>query len=139
MFHDGLPESWNQRILTLSDFESFCEQERIGIVELPFQGEGLYLDYLNTPIILLNRGLPRFRKWFVAFHELAHFWLHKPGAQCSWAFESKLDFEANIVAACALIPRPLLLSKSHTELHRTYGYSRKLIRFRRDLHNTWNL
>jgi len=42
---------------------------------------------------------------WVAFHELAHHWLHVPEAKFFYGNESKMDLQADRIATPALIPK----------------------------------
>ena len=49
---------------------------------------------------------PSFAKLWVAFHELAHCWLHAPGAGFLHGL-NVVEVQADIIASCAVLPRSL--------------------------------
>jgi Zn-dependent peptidase ImmA (M78 family) len=67
-----------------------------------FPGE--YFIRRDRPIILLHPKLRGFTKIWVAFHELAHHWMHVPG-MFGYALESKSDLQADAIATPMLIPK----------------------------------
>ena len=136
---DVLPSDWNHRVLGIDDFYSFCKQEGVEVYELDMSIDGLYTIFADVPVILLKLTLSEPDLTFVAFHELAHYWLHEPGQQFKWAFESKMDFEANLVASCALIPCSLLESHASADIQRQFGYSTEVIQFREQVYRDWKI
>lgn len=138
-FLNLLPAEWNIRVFTDDDFHQFCEEERISIYESDMAIPGAYCLYAGSPVIFINRALPAERKLFIKFHELAHHWLHYPGVQFFLDNHTKVENEANIVAACALIPVTLLTVKSESEIIDEYGYSPELIHIRSEIYRTWRI
>lgn len=127
-----LPRHWNRRIFTTGDFEFFCALERIQVIETDlYETSGLYFETHDSKrFIFLDRGLRRTRRLWVAFHELAHAWLHAPGAHFYLNLDDKTHYEAEMVAACCLIPLHLLSAKTHGELIEEYDYPAELVDFR---------
>lgn len=134
-----LPAEWNRRVLTDDDFHRFCVSEGVSAFECPMQIPGAYCIYDGSPVIFINRDQPASQKLFVKFHELAHHWLHYPGVQFFLDTHTKVETEANIVAACALIPVTLLTVKSESEIIDEYGYSSELINIRSEIYRTWRI
>ncbi len=102
---------WNCRPLTLDDFDIWCDQEGVRVITLPMPARGLYLVRHGYPLIVLNESLRGPDRLFVAWHEFAHHLLHTPES-CYFGFglEEKAQYQANLIAACALIPRASLAS-----------------------------
>ena len=134
-----LPPDWNWRVFTFRDFELFCARDGVEVFELSMSPVALYTVYHRVPVILLNSRLSGTEKSYVGFHELGHHWLHSPGQQFHWGFETKMDCEANIVASCSLIPYPVIDLKTDAEIQEEFGYSHKIIRFRREIYETWGI
>lgn len=125
-----LPDGWNKRVFDEWDFYRFCDRDGVCVLDAEMPLPGAYCVYDRIPVIFIShcvRGVERLR---VQFHELAHHWLHYPSVQFFINLNNKVEFEANIVAACALIPFPLLLSHNAGQIEEEYGYSKKLIAFR---------
>jgi hypothetical protein len=50
-----------------------------------------------------------------------------------------IEFEANVIASCALIPRPMLEHYWPSEIAEEYGYPAWLIKFRQTLLEYWEI
>jgi Zn-dependent peptidase ImmA (M78 family) len=122
---------WNERPLTEADFDALCEEEGVRVLELAMPERGLYLMRHGYPLIVLQEGLHGVERQFVAWHELAHHLLHTP-ENCFFApdLASKFQYQANLVAACALIPQPLLLSQPFAETVAQLDLPPELMRLR---------
>lgn len=125
-----VPEGWNTRVFTEHDFYSLCALDSVLVVTRALPLPGAYCIYRNSPVIFLHRDLAGADRLQVQFHELGHHWLHSPGLQFFLGWESKCEFEANLISACALIPEPLLRSRPPGEIAEEYGYDGELIKFR---------
>jgi Zn-dependent peptidase ImmA (M78 family) len=126
-----MPDGWNERVFDESDFYRLCHLDGVRVLEdaeMPLPGA--YCVYDKIPVIFIARRLRGAERLRVQFHELGHHWLHYPHVQFFLNLNNRLEFEANIVAACALIPFPLLRSHDVWRLEEEYGYSKKLIAFR---------
>lgn len=134
-----LPGGWNTRVLTQHDFESLCAQAGIHVCEVEMSIDGCYCVLDVGPTIFLSRRLFGTRRLRVAFHELGHHLLHYPGVQFFQNTHGKCEFEAELVAACALIPATLLESHSAAEIAEEYGYEVELIEFRRRVYRDWGI
>lgn len=129
---------WNRKVLSSQDFERCCEEEEILVLTLPLvEWGGFYGVFDGVPVIALDESLRGVERDRVAWHELAHHFLHTPDFLFYDAVsEAKAQREANIIAACALIPLPLLKARTFAELEDDYGYPRDLISYRADLWRT---
>lgn len=129
---------WNERVLTYEDFELTCEDEGILILHLPFSREGLYGVCEDIPVIVLNENLRSIKKVEVAWHELAHHFLHTPALCCfSKDLKRKYQFEAQVVAVCALIPKPLIEPLLRSD--DLSEYPEKLLEFRLKVLDIFNI
>ena len=81
-------------------------------------------------MILIARRLQGAERLRVQFHELAHHWLQYPEVRFFINLNNKVEFEANVVVACAPIRFPLLRSHDVWRLKEEYGYSKKPVAFR---------
>lgn len=134
-----LPEDWNARVFTEADFFGLCEQDGVRVFTAELPAAGIYCVYRATPIIFLHRDLRGPQRLHVEFHELGHHWLHAPGVQFFLNTNNKVEFEANLVAACSLIPQTLLMNCSITEIAEEYGYSEELLSFRIQVFTQWGI
>jgi hypothetical protein len=120
---------WNERPWTWSDFEYFCSRDRITFGfqnELPLDENGgmpfgLFVDG-DRPGERIIAILPNMDERFtleVAFHELAHAWLHSNPPLYAWNSDSVLlkcppaearEEQANIISRVALMPQAELLA-----------------------------
>lgn len=121
---------WNRRVLTSDDFDRFCEIEEVIVEERETGFPGLYRREQNRPIISISPlVLPRARPW-VLWHEMGHVLLHDPACAFMYAGNQKLERQADLIAACALIPRPLLDELTIWEIHDQYRYPIELYELR---------
>jgi Zn-dependent peptidase ImmA (M78 family) len=122
---------WNKRILTQADFDRHCSKEGVRVIDCPMKWDGLYLCNQGRPVIVLNDKLQGADRLYVQWHELAHHLLHLPQARFFLrGFQDRAEYQAHLIAACALIPRRVLLSKTEGELLEEYGYRPQIVRFR---------
>lgn len=89
-----------------------------------------YRVYDKLSMIFIARRLQGAKRLRVQFHELGHYWPHSPNARFFINLNNKVEFEANIVAARALLPFPPPRSPEVWRLEEEYGYLKKLITFR---------
>jgi Zn-dependent peptidase ImmA (M78 family) len=121
---------WNQRVLTTDDFDALCELEDVTVEEAETGFPGLYTRKEGRPIITISPlVLPRARGW-VLWHEMGHVLLHDPACGFMYLSAGKLERQADLIAACALIPRPLLENSSLWEIHEEYRYPIELCELR---------
>ena len=126
---------WNHRVLTEEDFESFCEQDGVLYLEMKMKWDGIYL-VRQLPVIGVNTGIKGINRTIVKWHEMAHHWLHVPDSRFfRYGNVDKSEYEAHVVAACALIPAPML--KNLWSLQEEYGYPKDLIHFRYSIHSCY--
>lgn len=103
-----LPE-WNTRVFGMHDFELICSAENIVFVEgIDHRHRGEFLPYAGHNMIILRSGLDEGERRWVAFHELGHYYLHSAAHHFSRSERRRMDREANVFAAVALIPTHLL-------------------------------
>ncbi|MCC6824576.1 MAG: ImmA/IrrE family metallo-endopeptidase [Acidobacteria bacterium] len=112
---------WNEHPLDEDDFYRICERFGVCVDELPMRVGGFYFRIKGHDHIAINSTLPPGEKLFVMFHELGHFLFHAPGFDTMAKFHSvggrsRAESEADLFAACALIPRPRLTSLTPEEL-----------------------
>jgi Zn-dependent peptidase ImmA (M78 family) len=132
-----MPPDWNKRVFSALDFDLQCEAEGIRVFDCAMPLPGASVVYDDTPVIMLNCNLRGPGRLHVAWHEYGHQKLHAPGIQFFLNNHSRIETEANIVAACALIPCSLLSSMPLWEIARDYGYSPELMRFRLKVWRIW--
>lgn len=129
----GFPEGWNERVLTRKDFYTACAADGVLVREaqMPLRVKGFYTVCEGVPVIMLNRALHGVERIIVGWHELGHHTLHSPGQSrfCTGTI-SKLEYEAQRFAACALIPLPILSSMRLQDLEEEFDYPADFVRFR---------
>lgn len=124
-----LPE-WNTRIFGMKDFERICGEERILFAEgIARRHKGEFIPYANRNAIILRAGLPEGERRWVAFHELGHYYLHAAPHQFSRSAGRRMDREANIFAAIALLPTSLIATDEQSALDGYYPPEFIKIRF----------
>lgn len=129
-----LKSGWNRRVFTLDDFTWLCATTNVEVLTIEMQEEGFYTHYKDHPVIGIRKGLPIHRRAFVSLHEIGHHLLHHPGIACfDETSRNKAEYQANVIAACALIPERILCTKEFTEIEDALNVSRELVMFRADL------
>lgn len=115
-----LPD-WNARVFGMKDFEKICSAERIIFVEgIGRKHKGEFIPFENRNMIILRAGLEEGERRWVAFHELGHYFLHEAAHTFSRSAQRRMDREANIFAAVALLPINLLKSEDQMVLDGYY-------------------
>jgi hypothetical protein len=125
----ALPD-WNKRVLGEIDFYEFCEQEHLKVVEAYTGEHGLYVVHRGESFIMLDPELKGGLRFWVEWHEAAHHLLHVPATSFFGTESAKAQWQANVVAACALIPICLLRTKSISEIYDEYAYPKPLFQLR---------
>ncbi|HKQ90861.1 MAG TPA: ImmA/IrrE family metallo-endopeptidase [Blastocatellia bacterium] len=133
------PPEWNVRVLTQDDFDYYCDRAGIVVREISLELPGLYICRDGHPQIFLSDELRGVERLFIAFHELAHHWLHPPGVQMFHGFGRRVEFEADVVAACALIPKTTLTHYWPSEIADLHGYTYDLVNFRCEIFDKWKI
>lgn len=133
------PPEWNIRVLTEDDLYQYTDEAGIIIREAQIEDPGFSMMCDGKLHIILNDELRGAERLFVGFHELAHYWLHPPGVQMFYGLARQIELEADIVAACAMIPKTLLPHYWPSEIVELYGYSHGLVRFRCEVFDKWKI
>jgi len=126
---------WNESALAEDDFHRLCKRHKITVLEMPLRVSGFYYSLLGRHYIAINSKLPPPNKLFVMFHEFAHYLIHAPDHGATANFHgigrrTRKEFEADVFAACAIIPRPLVESRTAQELIELEGLPEDLVRQR---------
>jgi Zn-dependent peptidase ImmA (M78 family) len=133
------PPEWNVRVFTEDDFYWHCDRAGIIVREVSLEQPGLYICRDGPPQIFLDDELRGAERLFVGFHELAHHWLHPPWIQLFRGLEESVETEADVVAACALIPKTILTHYWPSEIAELYGYPPSLVEYRREVFDRWRI
>src|SRR5690242_9065854 len=140
LFLFGLPEAWNVKVHTLEDFYVYCAAHSITVCEEHSVAErGLYIPCDGMPTIYLDCDLRGHEKTKAALHELGHYLFHPGGIHGYEGKDSGPDYEADVFAVCAMIPRTVLRSHGVGEIIEEYGYSIDLIEFRQEILDIWRI
>jgi Zn-dependent peptidase ImmA (M78 family) len=124
---------WNERVHTEKDGDLYCQKRGAIKIETDLIDDlGEYRVQRGHPIILLHSFVTdNYRNW-VFLHECGHDLFHSPlSCKFSHHVRRKIEFEANVVAAVALIPVGILRTKTLWEIQDEYLYPRKLILLRK--------
>lgn len=133
------PPEWNVRVLTQDDFDYYCDRAGIAVGEVSLEQPGLYICRNGHPQIFISNELRGAGRLFVCFHELAHHWLHPPGVRMFFGLNQQIETEADIVAACALIPKTVLTHYWPSEIADLYGYPHELVTRRCEVFDKWKI
>lgn len=100
---------WNLKTFGMTEFVKICNDENIIFVEgIGRKHKGEYIPYPNRNMIVLRAGLKEGERRWIAYHELGHYFLHATHHQFSRTVSRRLDREANLFAAVALLPNYLI-------------------------------
>jgi Zn-dependent peptidase ImmA (M78 family) len=122
---------WNRRPLTEADFFTICDAEVVRVIELPLPQRGLYLVRHGMPVIALDEGLRGTERLFIQWHELGHHFLHTPDScHFSLSLTDKIQFQANVIASCALIPQTIIRACEFDVIAEEFEVSRDIITMR---------
>ena len=127
------PAEWNFRVLNLESFYRYCDAAGVLVHEVRLEIPGTYLFVYGQPRILISDELDEVERLFVGFHELAHHWLHRRPVQFFRGREDAVEVEANVVAACAMIPAHLIKHGLPV------AYPEILLRLRREVFDRWRI
>jgi Zn-dependent peptidase ImmA (M78 family) len=133
-------EGWNKRPLSFEDGEMLCHQLGVRLLFENIKSRGEYMPYKKIPFIILRKNLKQ--KWWawVLWHEIAHHLLHYPGNYLfSRSTVRKIDFEANFIAAIALLPTAVIQQLTAAEIIAEYGYPEELIRVRKLIYDFYKI
>ena len=117
----GLRVGWGRRPLTEEDFQRLCKRFRVNVTEMPLNSGGFYYRVKGQDHIAIDSRLSGVVKLKVQFHELAHFLLHAPESGATANFlsvgqKTRVEYEADAFALCAIIPRKWLEERSVEEI-----------------------
>ena len=112
---------WNERPLTEADFYRLCRRHKITVQELSLRVSGFYYSMLGGHYIAIDSKLPARKKLFVMFHEFAHFLMHVPDQNATASYhgvgrQTRKEFEADLFALVALVPRVWLETRTADEI-----------------------
>jgi Zn-dependent peptidase ImmA (M78 family) len=137
--------NWNKEILTEADFKSFCKDKDISVayIKIAYLDQdcrGLYIKYRKQPFIVLDPDLTGADKLWVQWHEVGHYLLHESRRKFrADSFMHKLEIEANLIAAVAMIPLKIVQTASVEEIKSTYKYPTKVVLLRKLFYDSFRL
>lgn len=127
---------WNLKVHGITEAEEYCERNLVGQIRTDLIADlGEYRIYKETPMILIHKFVSwQYLPW-VFWHEIGHDILHFP-LTCNFSkgTRKKIEKEANIIAAVALIPLWVLKTKNLYEIQEEFGYPRELILLRKEIY-----
>lgn len=135
----NVPKEWNVRVLTEENFWIYAAAAGIVVREVPLEQAGCTLRCDGVPHIFIHDQLCGVNRTFTLFHEIAHHWLHPPRIQFFQGMNRNIEFEANAVAACAMLPKTVIQHYWPSEIAEEYGYPEWLIKFRQTLLDYWQI
>lgn len=130
---------FNQRQLTLADFEIICAQLKILVFYTNSSFDGVSFPRRERRIIVLKENLSGIKGLLVAWHELFH---HLCGHEGIRFFlpncVDKAELEADLLSLCAVIPKLWLKSKNVTELLEE-GFTWELLWQRKEIYERYKI
>lgn len=108
--HEIFPD-WNKKQITFNYLFDYCKKGKVYIVDAETKEEplGSYNLRKGYEFIVINKYLPYYYKLWILSHEVYHWRTHWPDtSNFSIGMDDKNEAEANIFAAVATFPRPLI-------------------------------
>lgn len=133
-----LPE-WNTKIHSELDGLMFCEEKGIITCETNLINDvGEYRFYRDHHFIFTRNDIEQNQRAWVLWHEIGHFILHPVEAArfTDNVLARKVETEAHIVAAVALMPYSLIKEKTLQEIKEEFNYPTRLILLRKWIYDT---
>jgi Zn-dependent peptidase ImmA (M78 family) len=128
----------NRRVYTERDLLKLCREQGVNVCEATTGYLGLYLVHQGRPFIILQPGLRGGLRLWVLCHEFVHCLLHAPNASTFTAsMRRKADYEANIIAALALVPFQLVKTALSGEIQAEFDYPPELMSIRKDIYECY--
>lgn len=128
----GLPPEWNQIVRSEDHFYDFIDAHAIVFRDhRRVKDKGCYTWSEGFPCILLDCRLRGAERTWGLWHEVGHYFLHEPTDHYLLGRDKLSDKEADIFAACALIPQLVLANFSDQEIMESHGYAPWMLRYRR--------
>jgi Zn-dependent peptidase ImmA (M78 family) len=128
---------FNLRRQTENDFFEICDREKIKIVfdEMPVL-QGFICKFKGQNYIFLDRNLRDLEFLYIAFHELAHYFLHEPNNKTAVRFYGlsrphKDEDEADATALLCLFPESGLSEFQPHSRYETSLYRQRLAVYER--------
>lgn len=130
----------NKRALTPDDALLICDAEKIKVFIESMLWPGLYMVRKKRPGIFIDAALSGVDKQIVLWHEIGHHWLHAP-MTCFYQpySEDKFEYEAQSIAALALMPLPLITSVTLLEIQEEFGYPAEFMWFRKEIYERYKI
>ena len=134
---------WNERPLGEEDLYELCRRFGITVDERPLTIRGFYYRAMGRDFIAIDSGLRWPERLGVLFHELGHFLLHAPRTGPAAGFHgvgrlTRKEREADVFALCALIPKPVVETRSIDELL-SDGFTSEMIAARSEIYENYGL
>lgn len=139
----------NEREFNFEDFQKITKRQRIAVATYSMHENvrGYYTNEIRKvyrkKCIVLNEKLSEFERLYVAYHELAHHFLHVSSSSKQTYFcrlnelsESKYDAEADAIALIMLIPKKLLLELYQTSFENINPFFQGLLLRRKAIYDT---
>ncbi len=140
LIENNAPPEWNIRVFTEDDLHYYCDQAGIEIIERPLEQPGTLIPRDDGKLqLFLNSEMRGAERLFVALHELGHHFLHSPGIQFFLGWDQLSETEADIFAACAMIPITVLKNYWPSEVAELYGYPSGLVDLRWEIWERWGI
>lgn len=122
---------FNQRFLTWRDYDALLDKEGIVYLHVPLEVPGFYAIIDDCPCIGVNEVLKSPEIKAVSWHEMGHHFLHSPELHLYGnPNRSKTEFQAHVIAACALIPQYIIRTTEFAEIEEALNLSHDFVLFR---------
>ena len=120
----NLRDKWNIGSNTIPNVIELLEDHEIKVFEINVEDgfDGLSTFANGIPVIVLNKGMQKFRKRFTALHELAHLVLNFPEGEFS---EKEIEKKCHAFAGAMLIPKLAFIEEFGS--HRSNVFMKELM------------
>ena len=145
-------KKFNEKQFDLEDFQMIARRQRINLASYPMNAQikGYYCSerkrIYRKKFIVFNEKISKNEKLYVAFHELAHHFLHSQANNYSTFYcklarlnDSKADLEADRVALLMICPLPKFLELFQTPFDEITEFSSEILIRRQRIFETYEL
>jgi Zn-dependent peptidase ImmA (M78 family) len=103
--------------------------------------KGLYTVCEGVPCIAIRSGLRDFDRLIVSWHEAMHHLCHshKTAFFCDHAVVKRVEYEANALAAIALLPDRIIETRTVSEVVEEFGFPFPFLEFRKRIYDNRSL
>lgn len=119
---------WNKKTIGEAETYRLAKRLKVRIQEMPLRVPGFYMTMRGVSFICVDERLSQLLKLKIKLHELGHHILHT-GQPHFYRLDPSMkeECEAEVFALCCLLPRPIVKTKTLTELVDIEGFDPEMV------------